>query len=55
MCPELCGSRCRTPRPSRASALPDGLEGGLYLADVATTDVRSLRELLGEIAAELLT
>ena len=55
MCPELCGFSVQDAETLTRDRVSGQLEGGLYLADVATTTALDHSEqLLGEIAAELL-
>ncbi|HJY79233.1 MAG TPA: hypothetical protein VKE95_21495 [Burkholderiales bacterium] len=54
MCPELCGFSVQDAESLTRDRVSGQLEGGLYLADVATTTFDHSEQLLGEIAAELL-
>jgi len=54
MCPELCGFSVQDAETLTRERASGRLEGGLYLADVATTTLDYSEQLLGEIAAELL-
>jgi len=54
MCPELCGFSVQDAETLTRERDSGRLEGGLYLADVATTTLDYSEQLLGEIAAELL-
>jgi hypothetical protein len=53
-CPELCGFSVQDAESLSRDRVSGQLEGGLYLADVATTTFDNSEQLLGEIAAELL-
>ena len=54
MRPELCGFSVQDAESLTRDRVSGQLEGGLYLADVATTTFDHSEQLLGEIAAELL-
>ena len=54
MRPELCGFSVQDAETLTRDRVSGQLEGGLYLADVATTTCEHSEQLLGEIAAELL-
>ena len=54
MCPELCGFSVQDAEGLTRARVSGQLEGGLYLADVATTTFDNSEYLLGEIAVALL-
>lgn len=53
-CPELCGFTVQNADGLSRDRVSGQLEGGLYLADVATTTFDHSEHLLGEIAVALL-